>query len=84
MYFDITFTFLFMLIPALSLKQTPRLSPIKTFNLVRTIQHRHMSPFILYLYLKPLYSMRGGSTTRADPFIKRPSLVLRRKDPLYK
>ena len=78
------FIFLFILMPALSLKRTPRLSPVETFNLVRTTQHRHMSPFILYLYLNPLYSIRGGSTTRADPFIKRPSLVLRRKDPLYK
>lgn len=43
-----------------------------------------MSPFILYLYLNPLYSILGGSTILADPFTKNPSSVLLRLNPLYK
>jgi hypothetical protein len=43
-----------------------------------------MSPFLLNLTLNPLYSIRGGSTTRADPLTKKPSLVDFRKNPLYK
>jgi len=43
-----------------------------------------MSPFTLYLYLKPLYSIRGGSTTRAEPFTKRPGFVKLRLNPLYR
>ena len=35
-----------------------------------------ISPFTLYLYLKPLYSILGGSTLRAEPFMKKPILVL--------
>ena len=34
-----------------------------------------ISPFMLYLYLKPLYSILGGSTLLAEPFIKNPILV---------
>ena len=34
-----------------------------------------MSPFTLYLYLKPLYSILGGSTLLADPFTKNPIFV---------
>jgi hypothetical protein len=37
-----------------------------------------MSPLMLYLYLKPLYSILGGSTILAAPFTKKPSLVLLR------
>ena len=53
---------------------------------LRDLQIRplQMSPFILYLYLNPLYSMRGGSTIFADPFIKKPSSVLLRLNPLYR
>ena len=49
-----------------------------------TNQTLHMSPFKLYLYLKPLYSCRGGSTILADPFIKNPLVVTLRENPLYK
>lgn len=34
------------------------------------IMSRLISPFMLNLYLKPLYSIRGDSTTLADPFTK--------------
>jgi len=30
---------------------------------------------MLYLYLNPLYSIRGGSTTLADPFANEPTEV---------
>jgi hypothetical protein len=43
-----------------------------------------MSPLILYLYLNPLYSWRGGSTTRAEPFTKKPLYDTFRLNPLYK
>ena len=43
-----------------------------------------MSPFIEYLYLKPLYSKRGGSTTRAEALTKNPVPVTLRWNPLYK
>jgi len=36
---------------------------------------RQMSPFLLNLNLKPLYSKRGGSTIRADPLTKKPKPV---------
>lgn len=42
-----------------------------------------MSPLREYLYLKPLYSCLGGSTTLADPLTKNPGNVLLRKYPLY-
>ena len=41
----------------------------------RATRRRAISPFILYLYLKPLYSIRGGSTTRAEPFTKKLTVV---------
>jgi len=43
-----------------------------------------MSPFTEYLYLKPLYSIRGGSTTLAEALTKKPGLVFLRTKPLYK
>lgn len=42
-----------------------------------------MSPLSEYLYLKPLYSILGGSTIRAEPFTKNPGEVLFLKNPLY-
>ena len=41
----------------------------------RTISILTISPFILNLYLNPLYSTLGGSTMRAEPFTKNPILV---------
>lgn len=43
-----------------------------------------MLPRRLYLYLKPLYSILGGSTTRADPFMKKPIVVILRWKPLQR
>ena len=43
-----------------------------------------ISPLIEYLYLNPLYSIRGGSTLLAEPFIKKPIFVLFLWNPLYK
>jgi hypothetical protein len=41
-----------------------------------TISDLTMSPFRLNLYLNPLYSILGGSTTLEDPLAKNPILVL--------
>lgn len=43
-----------------------------------------MSPFLLNLNLKPLYSKRGGSTICAEPLTKKPIVVFFRLKPLYK
>lgn len=51
-------------------------------HLVWTIIDRHISPLRLNLNLKPLYSIRGGSTTRAEPLIKNPIWVTLRFHPL--
>lgn len=59
--------------PELSSNMTPLESRFKRKHLVLTIQVRHISPFTLYLYLNPLYSSLGGSTTLADPLTNRPS-----------
>jgi hypothetical protein len=59
----------------LVLKYTTEPSIRLVGNFVRTIIDRHMSPFLLNLNLKPLYSTRGGSTTRAEPFTKKPKPV---------
>jgi len=53
-------------------------------SLVRTIMDRQISPLRENLNLKPLYSIRGGSTTRADPLTKKPKRVRRRSNPWYK
>lgn len=62
---------------------------VSLFKLVFKFLDRHISPlqispFILYLYLNPLYSILGGSTILADPLTKKPSFVLLRLNPLYK
>ena len=38
--------------------------------LLLTINKRLISPLMLNLYLNPLYSIRGDSTTLAEPFTK--------------
>lgn len=70
--------------PALSLNKRKVLSNLLDKYRDLTIQHLIMSPFTLYLYLKPLYSSRGGSTILEEPFIKNPSVVLFLKKPLYR
>ena len=50
----------------------------------RTSIALHMSPFLLNLNLNPLYSNLGGSTMRADPLKKKPTVVDKRLNPLYR
>ena len=48
----------------------------------RTSKSLQISPFTEYLYLKPLYSTLGGSTTRAEPLTKKFVVVTLRLNPL--
>jgi hypothetical protein len=60
-------------------------SKLELFNSIKLDLEKNIfaiSPFMLYLYLNPLYSMRGGSTLLADPFMKKPILVFFRLKPL--
>jgi hypothetical protein len=82
--FDFIFCFLKINIPELSLKFKFELSSWLLINLVLTIQALTISPFKVYLYLKPLYSNLGGSTTREELFIKKLEVVFLRLNPLYK
>ena len=50
--------------------------------LLRTKSCLFMSPFKENLYLKPLYSILGGSTTRQLPLEKNPIFVALRLKPL--
>lgn len=83
-YFDIIFIFLLILSPAFPLNCSHLISKVYALVLVRTIQSLQMSPRILYRYLNPLYSIRGGSTIRAEPLINKPKWVAFLKEPLYK
>lgn len=83
-YLDNVLHFLFIFIPELSRKRKTFLSLKEIFLLVRQIHTLQISPFTLYLYLKPLYSILGGSTTLDDPLTKNPSLVDFLLKPLYK
>lgn len=83
-YFDFNSCF-FLMISALlwgKYKTDPSNRLVGSF--VRTIMDRQMSPFRENLNLNPLYSMRGGSTTRADPLTKKPKRVRRRSNPWYR
>ena len=73
-----------MIIPAFALNLISLLSKLETLRLTLISQLLPISPFKLYLYLKPLYSIRGGSTTREEPFIKKPSDADLLLNPLYK
>ena len=53
-------------------------------SLLRINNPRQISPFLLNLNLNPLYSTLGGSTTRAEPFMKNPIRDDLRLNPLYK
>lgn len=66
------------------LKYRTEPSSLGSGRAVCTIIDRQISPLRLNLNLKPLYSIRGGSTTRAEPLTKNPSSVLLRFQPLYK
>ena len=55
------------------------------FLYIERINHkRTISPLRLYLYLKPLYSSLGGSTTLAEAFRKKDIFDDLRWKPLYK
>ena len=83
-YFDIIFDFLFIFIPELLLKTMVLKSLDRVDFFVLQTQVLHMSPFTLYLYLKPLYSILGGSTIFDEPLTKNPSLVFFLWNPLYR
>ena len=51
---------------------------------IRNNNARQISPFLLKRTLNPLYSKRGGSTTRAEPFTKNPIVESFRLNPLYR
>lgn len=82
--FDLGLFFFLIIIPAFALNLTNLASKLETLWLTLISQLLPMSPFKLYLYLKPLYSIRGGSTTRAEPFTKKPRVVFFLWKPLYK
>ena len=83
-YFDRKSCFFLIIRALLILNRKTEPSSLFVGHLVLIIIARQMSPFLLNLNLNPLYSIRGGSTTRADPFTKKPKLVRRRSKPLYK
>jgi len=66
------------------LKDIIELSLFFKENTDLTTQDLTISPFILYLYLNPLYSSLGGSTTLEELLIKSPGEVFLRLNPLYK
>jgi hypothetical protein len=74
-YLDFKSCFFFISKPLLCLNRTTLPSPFNKGFFTRIITARQMSPFLLNLNLKPLYSIRGGSTTLAEPLIKNPNFV---------
>jgi hypothetical protein len=81
---DFIFCFLLIIIEVLPLKEMPEPSLLGIEYIDRINHERTTSPFTLYLYLKPLYSNLGGSTTREDPFTNRPGLEHPLLKPLYR
>jgi len=71
-----------MTIPSFEVNFTVKRFLEKLILATLTTNKRQISPLIEYLYLNPLYSILGGSTTRADPFTKYPVRVLLRWKPL--
>jgi len=84
MYFDLKSCFFLIRNPELlkGLNNDP--SFLQNPYLVCTNIDRHISPFLLNLNLKPLYSILGGSTTRAEPLTKKPKWVTLLSHPLYR
>ena len=84
MYFDLTVCFFFIRIPLF----VPNFDtdPSKRLRGLVALMYSALQilPFLLNLNLNPLYSKRGGSTTRAEPFTKKPTVVDLRLNPLYK
>ena len=81
-YFDFGFCFFLISIPEFNQKSEVDPSKRNVGKALRTSNIRHIFPFLLNLNLNPLYSRRGGSTTRTDPFINPPISALWRKEPL--
>lgn len=71
-YLDFKSCFLRIKKPLLVLVSRPDPSTLAALNRVWIKIDRHISPLRLNLNLKPLYSIRGGSTTRAEPLTKKP------------
>lgn len=71
-YFDFISCFFFNKIVLLLIKVKDEPSFLRRVYLARIIIPLQISPFLLNLNLNPLYSNLGGSTTLADPFIKKP------------
>jgi hypothetical protein len=83
-YLDFKSCFFLIKTALLCLKYITEPSNLLVGYLTLIIIDRQISPFLLNLNLKPLYSIRGGSTTLAEPFIKKPKPVLRLLKPLYR
>ena len=83
MYLDFGSYFFFIVKPALTRKRTNTCVGLHSCRLDLTSKTRTISPLTLYLYLNPLYSIRGGSTTRDEPFTKNPIAETFRWNPLY-
>jgi hypothetical protein len=84
MYFDLTFCFFFIKIPLFEVNNDTDPSKRLSGKAHRTNIARQISPFLLNLNLNPLYSNLGGSTILADPLIKKPTVVQRLWNPLYR
>jgi len=84
MYLDLIFCFFFISIPLLIGKDETEPSNRRNGRTQRTNIALQISPFLLNLNLNPLYSSLGGSTIRADPLKKKPMVVDKRLNPLYK
>ena len=82
--FDLGVSFFFSIKPELPVSKYSKEDLFKDFKLDFEKNNFAISPFTEYLYLKPLYSILGGSTLLAEPFMKNPNLVCLRWNPLYR
>ena len=83
-YFDLMSFFFFIKIPALWAKRIFAPCKYEDWYFARITRLLQTCPFRLDLNLNPLYSIRGGSTTRTEPLIKYDGSVFFRKKPLYR
>ena len=83
-YLDLGFCFFLIRIPEFELNKVKDPSSRRACIELRIRIILHMSPFLLNLNLKPLYSRRGGSTTRTEPLTNPLTVVERRLKPLYR
>lgn len=73
--FDLGVSFFFNTNPELLVSKYSNEDLFNDFKLDLEKNSFAISPFTEYLYLKPLYSILGGSTLLAEPFRKNPILV---------